>query len=108
MKNFLQSGWQVERTAPTGGCTAGLPYKIGGVTGVAQNTVLAAGTVVLTTGGVFAFGRATGYDPTLGDAAKFTTTGVAAASGTDLGTVIGKVASGPVHVLVNNNPLGSY
>lgn len=65
----VKSGRFVEVVAPTGGCTVGKLYIIGGIIGVAEATVDAGVPVTLDTEGEHDVTKATGFAPSQGDIA---------------------------------------
>ena len=66
-QNRLSSGKRLTITCPSGGCTSGLPLKVGAIIGVPQTTQLAGDLVGLDLTGEFTFPSDTGAAWAVGD-----------------------------------------
>lgn len=69
MKNKFSEGSPIEVTVPSGGCTSGLPLKVGLLIGVPVTTQVIGDTVALHMTGVFDLASDTGTAWAVGDLA---------------------------------------
>lgn len=67
MKNFVQPGDAITITAPEGGCTAGVGVLVGGLFGIAANTVDAGAEVEIATVGVYDMAKTSALAISVGD-----------------------------------------
>ena len=74
-QNRLGSGKRLTITCPSGGCTTGLPLKVGSIIGVPQTTQLSGELVDLDLTGEFTFPSDTGAAWAVGDVVYWDDTG---------------------------------
>jgi predicted RecA/RadA family phage recombinase len=93
-KTFVQPGWAMTVTAPTGGTVSGVGCKIGSLFGIAATTKAAGDPVVLDTVGVFEHAKTSAQAWNTGDKIYWDDTAKVMTTSSSGTTYVG-VAAGP-------------